>query len=632
MSNLLKNLKPKARVAKNGFDLSRKHVYSSRPGLIETPLFLECVPGDYHEINMAALTRTQTFLKPAFLRGKFRYDFFFVPYVQLWHPFNQFVSQRDDKHSSLQLSHNYCPVIDLGELLEMYCEDAVEGGSLYQEATDIYGMSGLDHLVRCLDLMGYGNHFVLLNLVKDQAEEDIAAYCAKFKQHYVNVFRAAAFQHIWYDWYRNKYFDTTPFQDLYQGSDYVSFFNWDDIECDTFAHSIIPLTTPSNKQRVFGLFSARYAPWKKDLFTGSLPGQQFGAVSTVLIGSGSGQTGPAVFEDTETSWKNTGNTVTGDVYGLYVRNAGFTLGRDGSSVSSSRSTLGSRLENPHVHSLSAGSSAFDVLTLRKAEMLQNWKQATLRAGNMTDDQFEAHFGVKPYYDADENVDFLGSYEAVLNVNPVTANAETGESLNGALADMAATGVAVANGNKITFESRDFGVIVCCAYFVPEIEYNSTMIDKANRLSEQFDFFTPEFQNIGLEAIQFVDYDAQVKPSTFSRVLGYAPRYWHYKTAVDKVFGQFSKYSAYIRDEDSENYEGALLAWVAPRHEIYGSTIHSDQDNVYRAISSFYVDPGSLDQNFGVSVSDNIETDTFVNNVYFDIKSIRPMSVLGLPQF
>ena len=188
MSNLLKNLKPKAHVAKNGFDLSRKHVYSSRPGLIETPLFLECVPGDYHEINVAALTRTNTFAKPAFLRGKFRYDFFFVPYVQLWHPFEQFITQRDDKHSSRQLSHNYCPVVNLGDLLELYATECFEsGGDLEQEADDIYGYNGLHHLVRCLDIMGYGNHFVLIDLVENGDSEQVSAYCAKFKDKYVNV-------------------------------------------------------------------------------------------------------------------------------------------------------------------------------------------------------------------------------------------------------------------------------------------------------------------------------------------------------------------------------------------------------------------------------------------------------------
>lgn len=107
MADLFKSLKPTAHLSKNGFDLSRKHVFSSQAGMALPCLSLETVPGDYFEIDLASLSRTQTFNTAAFLRGKQRFDFFFVPYTQLWHPFNQFISQRDDKHSTRQLGHIY---------------------------------------------------------------------------------------------------------------------------------------------------------------------------------------------------------------------------------------------------------------------------------------------------------------------------------------------------------------------------------------------------------------------------------------------------------------------------------------------------------------------------------------------
>ena len=100
--DFLNLLKPKVHPSKNGFDLSRKHVFSSKAGQLKPCLAVETVPGDNFEIDVTSLTRTMTLNTAAFLRGKQRYDFFFVPYSQLWHPFNQFISQRTDKHSMTQ--------------------------------------------------------------------------------------------------------------------------------------------------------------------------------------------------------------------------------------------------------------------------------------------------------------------------------------------------------------------------------------------------------------------------------------------------------------------------------------------------------------------------------------------------
>lgn len=60
MADLFKALKPTAHLSKNGFDLSRKHVFSSQAGMALPCLSLETVPGDFFEIDLASLSRTQT--------------------------------------------------------------------------------------------------------------------------------------------------------------------------------------------------------------------------------------------------------------------------------------------------------------------------------------------------------------------------------------------------------------------------------------------------------------------------------------------------------------------------------------------------------------------------------------------
>lgn len=607
--DLFKALKPTAHPSKNGFDLSRKHVFSSKAGQALPCLSVETVPGDHFEIDLASLSRTETFNTAAFLRGKQRYDFFFVPYSQIWHPFNQFISQRDDRHSTLQKGHIYCPVISLGTIIK-FIHLYYTREELFQQGTnDIMGYSRLQNCIRLLDLLGYGNFQWLLSL--DYDSQDWDAIIETYSTKYVNVFRLAAYQHIWYDYYRNKYYDVentggidTPEGETF-GFNYVDGFNFDDIACNDFASSVIPWGNAGTNEfyRLRTMFDLHYVQWKKDLFTSALPSQQFGAVSSVdivnknLVVGGNQQTGAAAFISAEAPLKNhLTATSSGGNTGTWQERSAWTI-----------------------------PNAFDVLTLRKAEALQAWKQATLRAGNMTDDQFKAHFGVEPYYSADENVNYLGSFSAALQVNAVESTSSTGQSLNGKVGDLAATGTCLVNGNKIKFDCRDYGVIMCISSFLPESEYKSNALDKANTLYEQFDFFTPAFQNIGLEAVSRSECSFADIASANS-VLGYTPRYHQYKTAVDRCFGEFADTQVYL-DATTETYShaGSLKAWVSPRAEYFTT-------EGQRYLKSFYVNPAVYNNVFGVHVDGKQTTDQFLNNVFFDIKAIRPMSILGLPEF
>lgn len=611
MSNLFRGLKPKTKLSRNGFDLSQKHVFTTRPGQAVPCLCVETVPGDHIEINMANLTRTMTLNTAAFLRGKFNFDFYFVPYTQLWHPFNQFINQRKDKHSALQKGSLYCPTISLSKVLHLIGVAIQESNAtLLQNSEDIYGYNWGYNALRLLDMLGYGSYYEIENQLDDATT--LATYCAQFDNIYINVFRLAAYQHIWYDIYRNKYFDVEEeyAMGLTQNRDYVKYFNFDDVDCTTLANSRISVNaTDAQNDRIFGLFQQRYVQYKKDLLTSVMPSTQFGAVSSVNLFSAFGLS-PWMYDDGE------GHLVSAS--GDASFDAGDLVDGDGNPV------------EPQAIATNGRISSFDVLQLRKAEVLQRWKQLTLRAGNMVDDNFRAHFGKTPRYESDENVLYLGSHSSQLQVNPVESTAAyTAGGVAQKVGSLGATGTSVANGQKIVFDLKDngdYGVIMCICYYTPENEYNGIGIDKANTLYEQFDFFTPEFENIGLEAVERAFYDMAENPSDRNDVLGYAPRYWMYKTALDKVHGAFI---------DTKTY-GKLKYWCAPRHEVF--TNSPDLKLGTRALSTFYVDPAQLNNIFGLALSPSsiqtqgLDFDPFYHNVMFDIKAIRSMSVLGLPQF
>ena len=259
--DLFKSLKPTASLSKNGFDLSRKHVFYSKAGQALPCLAVETVPGDHFEIDLTSLSRTETFNTAAFVRGKQRYDFFFVPYSQLWHPFNQFISQRNDKHSTQQRYHTYCPVVRMGDVFR-FIRDLLElenDPDSIQESQDIHGYFISHSVVRILDLLGYGNFQYLLDLSYTSPDWD--EIINAFDNKYVNLFRIAAYQHIWYDYYRNKYYDVdgtggieTTGQPSHYGLDYVYAFNFDDLACDTFSNSKVFYCAPHTASIGFNRF------------------------------------------------------------------------------------------------------------------------------------------------------------------------------------------------------------------------------------------------------------------------------------------------------------------------------------------------------------------------------------------
>lgn len=276
-------------------------------------------------------------------------------------------------------------------------------------------------------------------------------------------------------------------------------------------------------------------------------------------------------------------------------------------------------------------NAFDVLQFRKAELLQQWKQNALRAGNQVDDNFESHYGVKPYYEEDNVVRHLGSFSCHWDINPITATAATNNSVNGNVGDLAAIGVGQTVGDEITFDCKDFGVVMAISSFVPDVYYDANGLDKANTLIEPFDYFYPEFQNIGFEPLNLLQQDVigatSVSSQTDSDVnLGFVPPYSWYKTNVDEVFGDFAN-SIFAPSTDI----GGMSGWILKRHD---SPVFVDRLSIgMRSLDQFYINPKTDDILFqDLNYNGKPSTDHFAQALTWTIHSIRPMSMLGLPIF
>ena len=559
--NVMKLLKPSPHRARNDFDLSHRHVYTANFGELLPSTCIETVPGDHIVMHASNLLRAIPMVTSPFMRAKQHIDLWFVPYRDLWHNFDQFMVQKDQPVSSALKNSAFCPHVELKELWNTGCDSGY---------TDVVGRQQDYGAEKILNLLGYGDHFTSASSPK------------------VNLFRLAAYNYIWYNEYRQKYYDDGS-RLLATGANVASLFNFDDMDCGS--QSSANLINKTNSAYLLrAMCQMRYRTWKKDLFTGLMPSTQFGAVSTVS------STLPANF-----ILKNDATGLAaGDNIGVFNTAGNLAAYHSGSVVANSTSFSMSSQYNTNNPSI-------DVLSLRRSEAIQIWRENALRAGNRVSDNMRAHYCVESDF-RDHRPTYLGSVSAPLNIGDVMATANSTTGVNNSVGDIAGKGLSSLDEKVFTFDSKDFGVIIAIHSLLAEAEYNASGIDRCNQLLESEDFFIPEYENLGLEAVSSSTFVAV--PPSISLVIGYAPRYYAYKTKMDKCFGTFMT-------------GGINAPWCTPKYDVASALLSPS----VMPLECLYVNPKLFDVNFSVGLS---VQDQFLCDVYYDVDAVRPMSVVGLP--
>lgn len=398
------------------------------------------------------------------------------------------------------------------------------------------------------------------------------------------ILRIAAYLKVWSDFYRNSQYDVSV--------NYAYYFNFDYITASTTA--IIPIS------KVIEALKPRYRQWKKDMFTGSYPTAQFGSVAVATINN-----------PVEIVSQVTGVAVGSNVANIDPSGALTAEGRK-LALRNSSTTSGTKFANSDKWSIDTGVSA---LAIRQAEAMQRYRERILRAGNRLTALQRAVFGDSSRYLDDTYSNFLNGFKQTIDFNSVSTTAE-GNGRN--VGELASNGVSTFGGRAFTYHSHDFGIVIGLTYILPESEYEAYGLDPFVTKSVGNDFFKPDFQNLGLSPVfDFNNYVFGYQNS----VIGYLARYWEYKTAVDKVHGEFYNRSM-LRAEIFGESLGVFANYVTPRAP------HDFSQGL--TLASLYVDPRSCDSIFYVASDESQATDQFKFNFNHQVTAVMPMSVTGLP--
>lgn len=568
MNNVFSQQRKKAHLQRNAFDLSHSDIFSMAPGMLLPCHVSEVNPGEYFEFNPQVYTRTMPLNSAAFVRLKQHVEFFFVPMRTLCRQWNQWIVGTKYPISAISslnsLQSNFGYSLNLLNFVLRVSQNVTSSSS---DSTNIFGFKIGNDVLRLLDLLSYG---VNVSNFKDVASFASSNESANLS---VNIFRALAYQKIYFDHYRNP---------LYESNDPLA-YNID----DKFGLGSSELWS----DRSLKFFTLRYRNWSKDYFTSVSP-----------------------------SWQGADYVYHGSSIDMSkVLNLGSNQpnvnGNLGPTVLDPRGANASALNGSSVGGLESGSlgnsqhAILSVANLRAAYALDKLYRLSISAGDGDyGSQIRAHYGFDAVHD-DWKSSFIGGTSAPISISEVVTTATTEQAPTG---DIYGKGASF-NSGKFSFTAKEHGIIMGIISIVPEADYMSNQIDRFNTKFYREEYFQPEFADLGKQPLYSNEVNFAPEGSILTNdVIGFTSRYMEYKTAVDRVHGNFAG--------------GNLKQWAAPRNN---PLIKVSTALALTAVS-LKVDPRILNPIMSVEFDGSESTDQFIVDCSIGVKSIRPMSVSGEP--
>lgn len=580
---------------RSAFDLSSKVAFSAKSGELLPIKWYFTMPGDKFTLKRQHFTRTQPVNTSAYTRIREYYDWFWVPLHLLWRNAPEVISQMQSnvQHAGSQTSSltlgDYLPTVTLAQL-----SDAL---SRLSGKKNYFGFDRADLSYKLMQYLrvGNANSSTTLNYGTSVAF-NTAGYSQKFRFNlHVSVLPFLAYKKFCQDYFRySQWQNSIPYLwniDYYTGSTQQL---W----------SSLPSSGDSYWQGNT-IFDLEYCNWNKDMFMGVLPDAQFGDVTTIDTGGLKSQDLYVV-----------ANTSSSSSARLYL-GAKVTSNSTDFSVNAGPNAVPS---NPLAVTLPAVAASFDVLSLRRGEALQRWKEISLNVPQNYRAQIKAHFGV----DVGENMSGMSTYvggdSSSLDISEVVnTNLQSGSTASEAV--IAGKGVGSSQGSE-KFEARDWGVLMCIYHNVPLLDYVISAPDPQLFVSRNTDLPIPELDSIGMQSIPVSMYsngDNEFVTGFASSdlTMGYLPRYYNWKTSYDYVLGSFTT---------------TEKEWVAPITPAIWknmlSTVTTGSSSV--TFNIFKVNPSILDSIFQVNADSKWDTDPFLINCAFDVKVVRNLDYSGMP--
>lgn len=606
------------KTSKEGFDLSRFNRFTAREGALQPVFWLEMMPKDDFTIDIKWRTNTTPMQTAAYVTIKENLDVFFVPYHVLFGDFEAWKSQVDidnystgysaGSHITPEVPIPWCTSKDITDaisaafdkdLLDNYRDlhfsrfSCNEIGEQWRRVPDIF---------RLLNLLDYGafapswriflgpspaDNYVWQPM-PDPSMRSVGDNAIKqFMLKTLNLFPCFSYQKIYQDFYRRTQWElAAPWTynvDWMRSSSSANKTHYNPTEM------FLPLMNEDDW--VPSPFDLHYVSYGDDLFMSLLPRPQYGNDSVVPVDA------------------------VGDMFGDSLGTPSFSPGPD-------------LLKN----------KGLSILALRQGQALQKWKEVSLANDMDYVSQVEAHYGIKLPACTSHLCRWLGGTSSYINVDPNFATTADVKP------DVRGNGYNDQGHLHIEVDTKKVGcgdgILMGIYYVYPLLDYSSLRLPRQNTRHYATDFAIPEFDRIGMEPVYLselfcprpsdvngIPEQIALNPNNFyDNAIGYAPRYYDYKTEIDSVHTGVQTY-------DFRNW-AAYRANAFKGMRVTGTTNRASYaiDYEFFKVKPEYSDNifYSASRNYDPEDMTPYESDHYIVDMFIKIYSSRPLDRNGLP--
>lgn len=492
--------------SRNAFDLSQSHLLQAAPGQL-LPIFnINLIPEDSVKINVTDFVKSMPIVQSPLCDARGVYEFFFVPYHQLWHNFDQFITQMNDYRSIAFALENPPSAIPsftskrshkvgnstfntfVGSPLDLSLQ--LPKGKQKNQISYLYDLLGY-----CPFVDSKGDN-LNLNISGDVPSNSLPDYS-------LNLFSLAAYNKIYQDWYRKT--------------------SYEQFDVTSYSLDSVPSAPSSNwfetkltiHQRNYGL----------DLLTNLRPSASLNV------------NGNSVF-----------NNIIPQMFGTDSFNDDVPSYSGLPSSSNNKNSTGVAFQEAY-------NTAFSVSSIRAAFALDKLSQLIGRADKDYKSQMKAVYGVDVSTGRDGKCIFIDGFSSDISFGEIDNT--NGASFNNSYSTYGK--VFGSGGGTINFKAPEFGILMCIYSIIPFVPYDCTKVDLFNTKHTYQDYFNPMYQHLGLQPLYKAQYScltgADSNPLTTA--YGWQPRYSEYKTAIDTNHGSF------INSQPLRSFTASRVRTVSP---------------------------------------------------------------------
>lgn len=474
----------RAQLGRNMHNLSHDFSFTATTGHL-LPVFHDVLnPGERVDVGLSFELRTQPLQSAAMADIDVHTEFFFVPMMLLYSPFESYFYGVNDQYSSSFHRANIndgLPVLDFSAL-----KTSLESNT---SLMSVYGDNLLGSCYRLFEHLGYAN----------TQTSPVPAF---------NFFPAAllAYNCIYEYYYR---LDT---RETFNNS----FFNWDNY----YNSSLVQLDSVA----FASICSLKHRPLYDDYFT---------SVKVSPIVDVLNLVGQDLGFDLANNWLSRSSINDGFNAGDVLSQG--TIGSDSSAPASSvpSDEITTNFGFGSVSSSSPYSNGLDINTANIRAMFANEKlwSVTGRAKKHYDDQTLAHFGIKVPHDVKHQISCFGHDITPIKIGEVISTASTDAA---PLGEIAGKGYSYQNSNIHKFTAPVHGIVMAIMSIVPKVSYRETFL-KVNQLTDRNSFYHPEYDHLGMQPL--FAYEANGGDDT--SIYGWQYRYEQFKRRYNRVTSAFN---------------------------------------------------------------------------------------------